>query len=318
MDNRIPFDDEADDQPGQLAHPGQGATGSPFDGIRREDERGEHWMGRDLQPLMDYGQWARFEAVIKKAKKSYALVQGQAAADAAFMQVNQVAHAGNLGEQGRRDFRLTRLGAYLTAIAGDDTKDAVAHARVYFAVRTRQAEIAEESGHKKELPSYPEALRRWANEIEAREAAEKRAAIEKAGREAAEEENAILGPKAAEADHIRSADGLMTLSDFANRLKSWAVQNLGVTIKHKDVFDFLGEINFICRGDSLRNNRPKAFAIDRDFIRQKESEYPDKNGNMRVSYSSRLTTSGCGWAWDRAVTRLNDFGTLRKPMGGAA
>jgi len=201
-------------------------------------------------------------------------------------------------------------------MAGDDTKPAVAHARVYFAVKAREAEVAPTV--QVAIPSHPESLRKWAAEIEAREAAEQRAAIERAGREAAEEEIAIIGPKAAADDHHRSADGLMTLSDFANKLKSWAVQNLGITIKHKDVFDFLGEIGFICRSDSVRNNRPKAFATDRDFIREKETEYEDKNGVLRISYSSRLTPAGDGWAWDRAVTRLNAFGSLRKPMDGAA
>ncbi|MEU6709918.1 hypothetical protein ABZ897_00450 [Nonomuraea sp. NPDC046802] len=113
---------------------------SPFDEIRHEDADGEFWLGRELQPLMDYSRWERFETVIKKAKKSLALVHGTVAAEAAFVQVNQLTHAGNLGEQERCDYRLTRFGAYLTAMAGDDTKPAVARARVYFAIRTREAE----------------------------------------------------------------------------------------------------------------------------------------------------------------------------------
>ncbi|MEV8637762.1 phage antirepressor KilAC domain-containing protein [Streptosporangium sp. NPDC051023] len=173
--------------------------------------------------------------------------------------------------------------------------------------------------------SRKELARQW---YEAEERAELEAAradreaagrmIEAAGRRAAEEENAVLGPKAAAADHHRSADGLMTLSDFANKLKAWSIQNLGVRILQKDVFDFLGEIGLICRGDTIRNNRPKAFATDRDFIREKETEYEDKHGVLRISYSSRLTPAGDGWAWDRAVTRLEQTGSLRKLLGGAA
>ncbi|WP_326646666.1 phage antirepressor KilAC domain-containing protein [Streptosporangium sp. NBC_01755] len=157
-------------------------------------------------------------------------------------------------------------------------------------------------------------------ELEAARADREHAArmIEAAGREAAEEEIQILGPKAAAADHHRSADGLMTLSDFANKLKAWSIQNLGIRILQKDVFDFLGEIGLICRGNTIRNNRPKSFATDRDFIREKETEYEDKNGNLRISYSSRLTPPGDGWAWDRAVKRLDETGSLRKPLGGVA
>lgn len=313
-DNRIPFDDEADDQPGQLALPAASATGSPFDAIRREDERGGHWMGRDLQPLMDYGQWARFEAVIKKTKKSFALVQGQAAADAAFMQVNQVAHAGNLGEQGRRDYRLTRLGAYLTAIAGDDTKDAVAHARVYFAVRTRQAEIVEQSAHKKEeIPSHPEALRGWANAIEAKDAAEKRAAIEAAGRKAAEEEIAVLEGPAAQAHHHRAADGHMTVGDLANKLKVWAKDECNVKVYHDDVWEFCRELGLLMKSrGTVRKNRVKAFALDNGYMREKDSEHEGKDGKVYTNHTPRVTPKGEGYIWDRATKRISDTGTLKR------
>lgn len=135
--------------------------GSPFDVIRHEDELGEFWLGRELRPLMDYTRWQTFETVIEKAKSSLALVHGQAVADAAFVQVSQVTQTGNLGDQARYDYRLTRFGAYLTAIAGDDTKPAVARARVYFAVRTREAEArqmldaARPAPELKEPDTYP-------------------------------------------------------------------------------------------------------------------------------------------------------------------
>ena len=69
------------------------------------------------------------------------LVHGPDAAEAAFTQVSQVTQAGNLGDKVRITYHLTRFGAYLVAMAGDDTKEAVARARVYFAVRTREAEL---------------------------------------------------------------------------------------------------------------------------------------------------------------------------------
>lgn len=113
---------------------------SPFDAIRRTDDAGEHWKGRELQPLMDYSQWRDFAIVIEKAKASLALVQGQSAAQANFAEVRK--NAGQAGRNGK-DYRLTRFAAYLVAMAGDDTKEAVAQARIYFAVKTREAELAE-------------------------------------------------------------------------------------------------------------------------------------------------------------------------------
>lgn len=53
-------------------------------------------------------------------------------------------------------------------------------------------------------------------------------------------------------------------------------------------------------------------------VRTKTSRYPTRTRGEQVSTSSRLTPAGEGWAWDRAVKRLNDFGSLHKPMGGAA
>lgn len=125
-----------------LPSPAPGKGGNPFEAIRRVDPFGrEYWLGRELMPLMEYSRWQTFVAVIKKARDSLALVQGAAVADRTFSQVSQLTQMGNLGNQGRSDYRLTRFGAYLTALAGDDTKQAVAAARVYFAVMTREAEL---------------------------------------------------------------------------------------------------------------------------------------------------------------------------------
>lgn len=112
---------------------------SPFDRIRRLDAYGrEYWEGRGLQPLLGYAQWRDAAAVIKKAKASLALVQGEDVAERNFAETRKVSGARG---PAAGDYRLTRFGAYLTAMAGDDTKPEIAHARVYFAVRTREAEL---------------------------------------------------------------------------------------------------------------------------------------------------------------------------------
>lgn len=114
--------------------------GSPFDRIRREDGYGEFWAGRDLMPLMRYAQWRDFGIVIEKARASLALVQGAEEAARHFAEERKTPATGGPAAQ---DYRLTRFGAYLVAMAGDDTKESVAQARVYFAVKTREAEVAQ-------------------------------------------------------------------------------------------------------------------------------------------------------------------------------
>ncbi|RKN61849.1 hypothetical protein D7231_31750 [Streptomyces klenkii] len=101
----------------------------------------EHWNGREMQPLMEYSQWRDYAAVIRKARASLALVEGESAAQKHFAETRNLVRIGSGARREAQDFRLTRFGAYLTAMAGDDTKSAVAHARVYFAVRTREAEL---------------------------------------------------------------------------------------------------------------------------------------------------------------------------------
>ena len=41
---------------------------SPFDSIRRFDEKGnEYWLGRDLQPMLGYKTWQRFAGAVERA-----------------------------------------------------------------------------------------------------------------------------------------------------------------------------------------------------------------------------------------------------------
>lgn len=119
--------------------PDDSGGSSPFDRIRRTDAYGrEYWLGREMQPLMQYSQWRDFALVIGKARDSLALVQGEETASRNFAEMRKV--SGSRGPSAA-DFELTRFGAYLVAMAGDDTKEPVAQARVYFAVRTREAEL---------------------------------------------------------------------------------------------------------------------------------------------------------------------------------
>lgn len=113
-------------------------TASPFDAIRREDETGEFWSARDLMPLLGYERWERFEDVIDRAEVSINNT-GMAAPD----HIRSAAKMVPLGSGSERrviDYRMTRFGAYMTAMNGDPRKAQVAKAQQYFAVRTREAE----------------------------------------------------------------------------------------------------------------------------------------------------------------------------------
>lgn len=252
-------------------------------------------MARDLMKIADYARWENFEEVITKAKSSLALVQNQDSANHHF--AIRSSDGGRWGNTKVDDFRLSRFGAYLTAMAGDDTKLAVAEARVYFAVKTRQAEIAEQNRNHPAVPqSFADALQLAADQ--AREIEQKKAEI------------AVLEPKAAQADHHRSADGLKAVGDFANELKAWAKRDHKVKVLHEDVWDFLGDIGLLIRGNTVRRNQPTAFATERDFVRSKTTEFETNTRGLQASVSPRLTPAGVGWAWDRAVKRIATHGSL--------
>ncbi|MFF0864227.1 phage antirepressor KilAC domain-containing protein [Nonomuraea sp. NPDC003560] len=158
------------------------------------------------------------------------------------------------------------------------------------------------------VPSQPQQFQIPRDFAEALElAAQQARAIDAANKRMAE-----LEPRAAQADLHRAADGLMAVGDFANKLKAWAKDEHGVRVLHEEVWDFLGEIGLLIRGNTIRKNQRTAFAAEKDFVRMKETEYPTASHGMKTSSSPRLTPAGEGWAWDRAVRRIADNGTLRR------
>lgn len=149
---------------------------SPFEDLRRIDLEGrEFWSARDLMDPLGYDSWRRFDDAIERAKDS-ACNSGYDC-DSMFMQVRGVIDGSdkNLGGRPSSDYRLTRMAAYLLAMNGDPRKSQIAAAQAYFAIKTREAEIAPR--HK---PGDLNLLRAMIDEIEqdrARLAALERVAV---------------------------------------------------------------------------------------------------------------------------------------------
>lgn len=116
---------------------GSGFGGSPFDRIRHEDDNGgEYWLARELQPVMGYEKWERFEGVIDRAIRS--AENTGTYSEQAFSRIREE----GTGGAPRNDYRLSRYAAYLIAMNGDPNKPQVAAAQAYFAIKTREAEAA--------------------------------------------------------------------------------------------------------------------------------------------------------------------------------
>jgi DNA-damage-inducible protein D len=114
------------------------SAGSPFDAIRHMGEGGEHWNGRELMSLLGYRKWERFSDAMDMAYHVIWAEQGETAADLAFSRYREKATGG----APRENVRLTRYAAYLTAMRGDSRKPEIRAALIYFAVKTREAEMA--------------------------------------------------------------------------------------------------------------------------------------------------------------------------------
>jgi phage antirepressor YoqD-like protein len=121
-----------------------GGGGSPFDKIMLLDHNGEErWSARDLQQLMGYDEWRKFDDTIQRATQSVE-ASGLNPLDH-FVGAAKVITGGRWGKQKVADYRLTRYGAYMAALAGDGRKPEVAAAKTYFAIQARKAELAEQS-----------------------------------------------------------------------------------------------------------------------------------------------------------------------------
>lgn len=115
---------------------------SPFDAIRQVTEDGqEFWSARELQKLLGYTKWERFEDAIERAKIS-CKITGQNP-DEQFPDAGKPIISGKGRTQEARDYHLSRFACYLVAMNGDPRKEEIAAAQTYFTVKTREAETAQ-------------------------------------------------------------------------------------------------------------------------------------------------------------------------------
>lgn len=114
-----------------------------FETIKHIDEKGrEYWKARELQPILEYKLWQKFENIIEKAK-SACESSGNAISEH-FIQVDKLVDVGNGAQRKIEDYNLSRYACYLIAMNGSPKKKSVALAQTYFAVKTRQQELTEE------------------------------------------------------------------------------------------------------------------------------------------------------------------------------
>ena len=113
-----------------------------FENIKHIDEYGcEYWEARELQKVLGYSQWRRFEDVIEKAKIT--CMTSHYNVDDNFADVGKIVKTG-VATKKILDYKLSRYACYLIAQNGDSRKEVIALAQTYFAFQTRKQELLEE------------------------------------------------------------------------------------------------------------------------------------------------------------------------------
>ena len=113
-----------------------------FENLRHFDENGnEYWLARELQTALQYAKWENFHKVIKTAQIACKISQ-QNVSDH-FPEVRKMVTIGSGAQRKQVDYKLTRYACYLIVMNGDPRKEVIAWGQTYFAVKTRQQELAE-------------------------------------------------------------------------------------------------------------------------------------------------------------------------------
>jgi DNA-damage-inducible protein D len=113
-----------------------------FEELKQVNQYGaEYWNARDLQPLLGYTQWRRFEDAINRAKTSCR--QSGNTPEHHFAGAGKMIILGKGGTREVSDYHLSRFACYLIAQNGDPRKPEIANAQKYFAIQTRRQEITD-------------------------------------------------------------------------------------------------------------------------------------------------------------------------------
>lgn len=98
-----------------------------FESIKHVDEEGrEYWLARELQKILEYSQWRRFENVINKAKES--CINSNNNVSDYFANVGKIVNTG-ISTKKIIDYKLSRYACYLIAMNGDSRKEVIALAQ---------------------------------------------------------------------------------------------------------------------------------------------------------------------------------------------
>ena len=100
-----------------------------FESIKHMDENGvEFWYARELQIVLNYKEWRKFENVINKAKETCKNTDISVLDH--FVDVDKMVQIGSGAKRKQQDYKLTRYACYLIAQNGDSRKKVIVLAQI--------------------------------------------------------------------------------------------------------------------------------------------------------------------------------------------
>lgn len=270
---------------------------SPFDAIRQVREDGsEFWSARDLAEVMAYDQWRNFASAIDRARVSlrnqgYEPEEHVAGA-------SKMVSLGSGARRGVDDYHLTRFGAYLTVMNGDPRKSEVAGAQAYFAVRTREAEVAKPV---QELTFAEKTLEVMAGLQEL--VASQKAENEKQAKQLEEQKPVVARMRNYQANE-KSSNKQRFARDICKALR----EQLGIDALQSDVHLFLSRrLNLFVAGKRSDAGEATAWA-EKNFYAETRRKAADNGHN----YSQGLLTArGYDYAWTRIFAYAEEHGHIK-------
>ena len=113
-----------------------------FEDLKKLNRHGiEYWSARELQSLLGYSKWQRFENAIEKAIES--CKQSGNDPKHHFTGAGKPIPGGKGSSQVVDDYHLSRFACSLIAQNGDPRKSEIAEAQKYFAIQTRRQELTD-------------------------------------------------------------------------------------------------------------------------------------------------------------------------------
>lgn len=109
-------------------------TESIFENIKHIDGYGnEYWEARELQKVLEYKRWDKFNNVIKAAQITCKNSNNEILDH--FSHLGKMVTIGSGAKRKQIDYKLSRYACYLIAQNGDSRKKVIALAQTYFAIQ---------------------------------------------------------------------------------------------------------------------------------------------------------------------------------------